>query len=133
MRKMQKFASAAALAGAAWRRIVLAAAAVGQWQFRASIYGGSRDRRSTTFPVAPAAISRDADKSSASQVHGNGPLAAQKGRWGAFTDIVYLDVGGRSSARGSQTPREGYRPHHGKRNLDLKGTIGRWPAATGGD
>ena len=69
------------------------------WQFRAMIYGYFPDiSGSTTFPAGGSGINANADN-----IVGHlkfafmGTLEAQKGRWGAFTDIAYLDVSGSKS------------------------------------
>ena len=70
------------------------------WQFRAIIYGYFPEIGGTsTFPAGTgSSINVDADT-----IIDNlkfafmGTLEAQKGRWGAFTDIMYLDVGGSKS------------------------------------
>jgi hypothetical protein len=85
--------------------VLLSGAAAAQarpddWQFRATIYGYFPSLGgSTTFPAgAGSDISVDADKIiSALKFVFMGSLEAQKGRWGAFTDIVYVDLGGSKS------------------------------------
>ncbi|HEX5865490.1 MAG TPA: hypothetical protein VF014_14765 [Casimicrobiaceae bacterium] len=85
--------------------MLLAGTASGQsrpddWQFRGTIYaylpaiGGS-----TTFPAGTgSSISVDADTIISNlKFTFMGSLEAQKGRWGAFTDIIYVDVGGSKS------------------------------------
>ncbi len=68
-----------------------------KWEFMASIYGwfptiGGK----TTFPEKNGGASGSVD---AETILENlkfvfmGTLAAQKGRWGVFTDVVYMDVG----------------------------------------
>jgi hypothetical protein len=70
------------------------------WQFRALIYAYLPTiSGSTTFPAgAGSAINADGDKI---LDHLNfafmGTLEAQKGRWGAFTDVMYLNVSGSKS------------------------------------
>ena len=71
-----------------------------QWQYRASIYGWFPDiGGKTTFPAGTgSSIGVDA-----SQIIDGlkftfmGTFEAQKGPWGVFTDVVYLDVGGSKS------------------------------------
>jgi len=70
------------------------------WEFRAVIYGYFPDiGGSTTFPAGTgSSISVDADKIMSNlKFTFMGTLEAQKGRWGAFTDVLYLDVGGSKS------------------------------------
>lgn len=70
------------------------------WQFRAMIYGYFPELGgSTTFPAGTgSSISVDADT-----IIDNlkfvfmGTLEAQRGPWGAFTDIIYIDIGGSRS------------------------------------
>ena len=67
-----------------------------QWQFRGSIYGWLPDvGGKTTFP-AGAGSSVGVDSSSildALEFAFMGTLEAQKGRWGVFTDVIYLNLG----------------------------------------
>jgi hypothetical protein len=70
------------------------------WEFRAIIYGYFPDiGGSTTFPAGTGS-SIDVD---ANTIIENlkfvfmGSFEAQRGRWGAFTDILYMDVGGSKS------------------------------------
>ena len=95
----------------------------GTWQFAATVYaflpsiGGSVD-----FPVASggASINVDADK-----IIGGlnftfmGTFEAHNGRWGVFTDVLYLDVGGsKSNTRDFSIGRIGL-PASTTANLDL--------------
>jgi hypothetical protein len=119
-------AAGALLPGAAFAQ---SAPEAGKWQFGASVYvflptiSGAM-----TFPTGAAApgISVDADT-----ILGNlkfafmGTLDAHNGRWGMFTDVIYLDVGGsesqtRSFALGSLGVPAGV---NANLDLDLKGTI----------
>jgi len=71
-----------------------------QWKFRASIYGWLPDiGGSTTFPAGTGtSINVNADKIlDTLKFTFMGTFEAQKGRWGAFTDVIYLDVGGSKS------------------------------------
>ena len=68
------------------------------WQFRASVYGWLPDiGGKTSFPGGIFGNSFDVD---ASQIIDSlkftfmGTFEAQKGPWGVFTDVIYLDVGG---------------------------------------
>src|SRR5688572_20509478 len=70
------------------------------WQFGAVIYGyfpsiGGK----TTFPAGPGgSISVDSDTVLDSLKFAfMGALEAQKGRWGLFTDVLYVDLGGSKS------------------------------------
>lgn len=71
-----------------------------QWQFRASIYGWLPDiGGNTTFPAGTGtSINVSSDKIiDTLKFAFMGTFEAQKGRWGAFTDVIYLDVGGSKS------------------------------------
>lgn len=69
------------------------------WQFRATMYGYlPKLSGSTTFPGAGSSIDVNADKIISNLKFAfMGALEAQKGRWGAFTDVMYLNVGGSKS------------------------------------
>jgi hypothetical protein len=84
--------------------IIVAPAAAAQqlsdeWQFRAAIYGWLPDvKGSTTFPAGSGSINVDASQIISSlKFTFMGTLEAHKGRWGVFTDFIYLDVGGSKS------------------------------------
>jgi hypothetical protein len=91
-------------AGAAMVAMALCAPAAVQaqdmsdkWQFNASIYGWLPDiGGNTTFPAGTgSSINVDASQIIDSlKFTFMGTLAAQKGSWGVFTDLIYLDVGG---------------------------------------
>lgn len=71
-----------------------------QWKFRAFIYmWAAQITGSATFPGGNTA---NIDVSFSDilnhlKMAGMGTLEAQKGQWGAFTDVVYLNVGGTST------------------------------------
>lgn len=101
MRQMQRMVSAAAMVVATLAPSVVSAQQPSdQWQFRASVYGWLPDiGGNTTFPAGTGTtINVDS-----SQIIDTlkftfmGTFEAQKGRWGAFTDVIYLDVGGSKS------------------------------------
>lgn len=80
-----------------------------EWRFRASVYGYFPDiGGSTRFP-APGGAEIDIEADDLvrnTELALMGSFEAQKGRWGAFTDIIYMDVGdsiseARSLAAGS--------------------------------
>ena len=80
---------------------VSTAQAVDDWRFTAIIYGYLPDiGGSTSFPERAGGGSIDVD---ASKIIDNlkftfmGTFEAQKGRYGFFTDLLYLDVGGSKS------------------------------------
>ena len=68
----------------------------GEWQFSATIYGWFPDIGGhTSFPVGPGGTI-DVDISTILdhlKMTAQGSFEVQKGSWGAFTDMVYLDVG----------------------------------------
>jgi hypothetical protein len=98
------------------------------WQFRAMIYGYLPTiSGSTTFPAGGgSSINADADK-----IVGHlkfafmGTLEAQKGRWGAFTDIAYLNVSGSKSGTRDLTIGDVELPVGVSSNasLDIKATV----------
>ena len=68
-----------------------------RWQCRARIYAWLPDIGcNTTFPAGNGSISVDAN-----QIFSNlkftfmGTFEAQKGPWGVFTDVVYVDIDGK--------------------------------------
>ena len=100
------------------------------WQFRAMIYGYLPTiGGSTTFPSgAGSDISVDAAKIiSHLKFTFMGSLEAQKDRWGVFTDILYLDVGGSKSGTRDLTIGGVALPASVSANasLDLKGLVWR--------
>jgi hypothetical protein len=72
-----------------------------EWRFRVAPYmWAAKITGSATFPVAntvPFSMSFS-EIIDHLKMTGMGTLEAQKGRWGAFTDIVYLNVGGTRTA-----------------------------------
>jgi hypothetical protein len=98
------------------------------WQFRAIIYGYLPDiGGTTTFPAGTgSSINVDASKIISNlKFTFMGTLEAQKGAWGAFTDIIYLDVGGSKSdfrdlSIGGVTLPAGITADA---QLDIKGTV----------
>ena len=101
MVRIQRMASVAVLTIAAISPAIVAAQELSdQWKFRASIYGWLPDiGGSTTFPAGTGtSINVNADKIlDTLKFTFMGTFEAQKGRWGAFTDVIYLDVGGSKS------------------------------------
>jgi hypothetical protein len=78
------------------------------WQWRASIYGWLPSiGGSTSFPTGGgSSIDVDSDAViDALEMVFMGSLEARKGRWGAFTDVVYVDLG--ASKSGSRDFRVG--------------------------
>jgi hypothetical protein len=76
--------------------------AADSWQWRASIYGWFPTiDGSTRFPSGGSGPTIDIDASNvldALKFTFMGTLDARKGRWGLFTDVLYLDVGSTKSA-----------------------------------
>jgi hypothetical protein len=80
--------------------ISAAQAPADDWQFRATIYGYFPDvGASAAFPAGPSTtIDVNANKLiSHLKLAFMGSIEAQKGRWGAFTDVMYFNVGGSKS------------------------------------
>ncbi len=79
------------------------------WQWRASIYGWLPSIGGlTSFPTGGGGSSIDVDSDAvidALEMVFMGSLEARKGRWGAFTDVVYVDLG--ASKSGSRDFRVG--------------------------
>ena len=67
----------------------------GDWQFAATLYGWFPDIAGhTNLPVDDTSIGVDIGTIlDHLKMTGQGSLDFHKGRWGAFTDVVYLDVG----------------------------------------
>ncbi len=98
-----------------------------EWQFAATIYGWFPDiGGSTQLPAGSSSINVDIDTLlDHLKMTGQGSFEIQKGHWGAFTDIVYLDVGdSKSRTRGLEI---GGQPLPGSidasADFDLKSTI----------
>ena len=80
---------------------VISDAAVAQessddWQFAASVYGWFPDIGGNTVAADPGDDSIDVDVSTILdhlKMTAQGSFEFHKGRWGGFTDLVYLDVG----------------------------------------
>jgi len=99
------------------------------WRFTAIIYGYFPDiGGESKFPSRVGGASIDVD---ASTILNNlkfvfmGTFEAQKGRWGMFTDLMYLDVGG-SKSQSRNLKINGVELPLGvtaNANLDIKGTI----------
>ena len=106
----------------------MAQTAADDWQFRGMIYGYLPTiGGSTAFPAGVGSdVSVDAKK-----ILNNlkftfmGSLEAQKGSWGAFTDILYLNVGGSKSGNRDLTIGGADLPAGITANasLDIKGTV----------
>ena len=70
-------------------------AADDDWQFRASLYGYIPDiGGQTNFPAGGTEIDISADDLiENSKLVGMASFEAQRGRWGAFVDVIYMDIG----------------------------------------
>jgi hypothetical protein len=79
-----------------------AQAAADSWQFRASIYGYFPSvSGSSSFPTGGSGPTIDVDASDildALKFTFMGTFEAQKGQWGVFTDLIYLDLGNTQTA-----------------------------------
>jgi hypothetical protein len=99
-----------------------------EWQFAISLYGWFPDIGGNTQLPAGGGSSIDVDINTLLdhlKMTGQAGFEIQKGHWGAFTDIVYLDVGdSKSQTRGLEI---GGQPLPGSieasANFDLKSTI----------
>lgn len=88
----------ALLGAAALLQAAGAAAAENDWKFRATLYGWLPDVKVTSnLPPPPGSVGNTQVDASqildALQGVFMGTLEARKGRWGAFTDLIYLDLG----------------------------------------
>jgi hypothetical protein len=96
--------AAALLLGAAASLPFAAQAQADGWQFRASIYGYFPSIEGASgFPSGGGGPTLDVDASEildALKFTFMGTFEARKGRWGVFTDLIYLDVG--DTQRGSR-------------------------------
>ncbi len=101
MRQMHWIVRALAVAVAGTMPTIVSAQQLSdQWRFQALVYGWLPDiGGKTTFPAGSgSSINVDASQIiSALKFTFMGTFEAQKGRWGAFTDVIYLDVGGSKS------------------------------------
>jgi hypothetical protein len=75
--------------------LTAAQAADDDWQFRASLYGYIPDiGGETNFPAGGADIDINADDLiDNAKLVGMASFEAQRGRWGAFVDVIYMDIG----------------------------------------
>ena len=96
-------AAAACLAAAAVMPLAAQAqGAADAWQYRASIYGYFPTvSGSSSFPTGGSGPTIDVDASDildALKFTFMGAFEAQKGQWGVFTDLIYLDLGNTQTA-----------------------------------
>src|SRR5262245_57477213 len=75
--------------------VTAAQAADDDWQFRASLYGYIPDiGGDTNFPAGGTEIDIAADDLiDNAKLVGMASFEAQRGRWGAFVDVIYMDIG----------------------------------------
>jgi hypothetical protein len=96
----------------------------GNWQYEATVYAYLPSIGGTmTFPVAStsASISVDADAIlDALNFTFMGSFDAHNGRWGVFTDVIYLDVSGSKSNTREFSIGSGGLPANTTANLNLK-------------
>jgi hypothetical protein len=127
------FAAGALLPGAAAAQYATAPTASDKWQFTATIYGYlSTIGGSLSVPVNTGGASIDVDAKTILdhlKMTFMGTLDAHYGRWGAFTDVLYLDVGGsKTNIRDFSLGHQGIPASTtADLSLDLKGTI--WTVA----
>lgn len=84
------------LVAALFPRALVAEEITDDWQFAASIYGWLPDIRGDTVFRASSISTIDVDISTILdhlKMTGQGAFQIQKGHWGAFTDLIYLNVG----------------------------------------
>lgn len=99
MHVASKLLAAGALACAASTPFAASAQTPDDWRFHAILYGYFPSiGGSTAFPNAGSPVSVSADKI-LSDLKGAfmGTFEATKGRWGVFTDVIYVDVSGSTS------------------------------------
>ncbi|MEP7329766.1 MAG: hypothetical protein ABI777_11180 [Betaproteobacteria bacterium] len=127
MKRMIMVAATAVAASAALMSANASAQISDDWKFQGTIYGYFPDiSGKTKFPAGGTDVDVSIDK-----ILGNlkfvmmGTLAAQKGRWGVFTDVIYMDVGGTKSdirdftVGGHPLPADAV----GTANLDIKSLV----------
>lgn len=114
MTTARKLMATTALACAALAPVAAAAQSADAWRFHAILYGYLPTiGGSTAFPQAGSPVSVDAD-TIIDDLNGAfmGTFEAERGRWGVFTDVMYVDVdGSKSQTRdisigGSQIPAD---------------------------
>lgn len=141
MKKLLAVTTIALCASAAFSPVDAAAQASGAWKWQASIYAYLPDISGrTTFPQNGAGSSATLD---AETILDNlkftfmGNLEASNGRWGMFTDVVYMDLGNTKSGYRDFTLGGSALPAGADANAsyDLKGwawtLAGTWPVASG--
>ena len=141
MKKVIAFTAMALCASAALSPVDAAAQGAGAWKWQAAIYGYLPDiGGKTTFPQTGAGSDVTLD---AATIIDNlkmtfmGSLEAHNGRWGMFTDAIYMDVGNTKS--GFRDLSIGGVPLPGgataNASFDLKGWVwtlgGEWRVASG--
>jgi hypothetical protein len=126
---MPRIAAAVLTAAAVLLPATAGAQSSDDWQFGASIYGWFPTLKGTTTFPAPAGGS-DITVDAADIVNDlkfvmMGSFEARKGRWGGFTDLIYMDLGNtKSQTRNFQLGRQQVPADvSGQLTLDMKSTI----------
>lgn len=107
IRQLASVAAFATMAAGALSPVQASAQALSdEWQFRASIYLWMP--KITGSVILPGNNTANIDVSFNTlldhlKMAGMGNIAAQKGRWGAFTDLIYFDVGGAETTTQDRT------------------------------
>jgi hypothetical protein len=130
MCSMPRIAAAALLATTALMPGTAGAQSSDGWQFGASIYGWFPTLKGTTTFPAPPGGGSDITVDAADIINSlkfvmMGSFEARKGRWGGFTDLIYLDLGNtKSQTRDFQLGRVQVPADvSGQLTLDMKSTI----------
>jgi len=130
MHSMRRIAAAALTATAVLMPAAAGAQSSDGWQFGASIYGWFPTLKgTTTFPPPPGGGS-DITVDAADIINNlkfvmMGSFEARKGRWGGFTDLIYMDLGNTKSQTRNfqlghvQVPAD----VSGQLTLDMKSTV----------
>ena len=130
---LKRFVTSIALMLGASLSSAAAAQTSDSWQFQAIIYGYLPDIGGTTsFPAGGTGSSINVN---ADQILSNlnfafmGTLEARKGRWGLFTDVLYLDVSGDKNGSRDFSLGGLNLPANVSSNLDLKLQGALWTIA----
>ncbi|HTP45912.1 MAG TPA: hypothetical protein VMQ50_03190 [Casimicrobiaceae bacterium] len=105
-RSQKLFAIVLVAAGVLWSTWVSAQALSDEWKFRASIYMWMPEITGSVNFAGNNTADIDVKFHSLLdhlKMAGMGNIEAQKGRWGAFTDLIYFDVGGTSTTTRDHT------------------------------
>jgi hypothetical protein len=131
MRPTNRIAAAALCVAAGLWPAAASAQSADDWQFGLSVYGWLPSvKGSTTFPPPPGGGSSDVTVDAADIIDKlkfvlMGSFEARQGRWGGFTDYIYLDLGdSKSQTRNFQLGRLQIPADvTANANLDLKSSI----------